>query len=225
MNLRGFEGEFSNSDINSATLAIAHHPDVIRSNIYKYEKHLLPIIRQYVSPHACLLDYGCGSGEMLMVAKAAGYQVSGYDPSPEAVATARNLIGMSSIYSDTQAITEKFDLVMCISVLQYSANPKATLAKMVSFLKPNGVLIIGHPNRYSVYQFLTNQRFPAHWCQIPQPDHVQKIGVHLGVSDFLYTSEKKRAIKRLILMIEKLCWFFKVDVSFQKVVVYRKQQA
>ncbi len=212
----------NDTDIDPSSLAPAHPPDLIKHNIEKYRRHLLPVIRHYIPKGKSLLDYGCGSGEMVAVAKEGGYRVAGLDPSHKAIDMARGLLGSSCrLYISASDIEEKFDAILCISVLQYSTNPQKTLQKIRSLLKPGGLLIIGYPNYNSLYQFLTRQQFPKKWCVLPSIEGAIKITSHIGISDYIYSSSKKTVTKHIVFAIEKFFWLLKIDISYQKLDIFK----
>src|SRR4051812_3085026 len=63
--------------------------------------YLEPVMRRIGSARGRLLDVGCGRGEMLLEADARGFDVTGIDLSPHAVATANERLGRpATIHAD-----------------------------------------------------------------------------------------------------------------------------
>ncbi len=112
-------------------------------------------------PQQCgrTLEIGCGSGatlNWLRQIKRASYTV-GIEISPLAAETARKLV--DEVHSidfeqvDLPASPEKFDVILCLDVLEHLLDPWKTVDRLVSdYLAEGGTLIVSLPNvqHYSV---------------------------------------------------------------------------
>jgi SAM-dependent methyltransferase len=93
-----------------------------------------------------LLDYGCGRGALLEVAKEFGMQVCGIESDPQA-RMAAGAIPDASIYSNVDDLQRaepnaQFDLVILWTVIEHLRIPWAELAQLRTLLQPGGWLLI-----------------------------------------------------------------------------------
>jgi ubiquinone/menaquinone biosynthesis C-methylase UbiE len=111
------------------------------------------------------LDAGCGTGTLSRCLAARGCRVLGVDASPEMIAAAKHFTESDRKFSqlrferietvDRLAMGDRcFDGLLCSSVLEYVADPKACLAEFARVLKPGGVLLVSMPNRHSLVRQL-----------------------------------------------------------------------
>lgn len=119
-----------------------------------------------------VLDLGCGTGELARALAAAGLRVTGTDISPQMLIRAANY-GVSPegppgpqfvpLEPDWQTLpfeSERFDVMVISSVLEYVPEPVAVLRECARVLRPGGVLLytvpdLRHPIRW------------AEWCAQP----------------------------------------------------------
>jgi len=116
-------------------------------------------LRQRLSTGSRVLDFGCGSGDVTLALKRAGFNVSGFDISRAMLAAARQrcegqeiefVQGEPGEYSRLPFGPGTFRGVVASSVLEYVPNPLAQIAELARVLGDNGVLVITVPN-------------PSHW--------------------------------------------------------------
>jgi 2-polyprenyl-6-hydroxyphenyl methylase/3-demethylubiquinone-9 3-methyltransferase len=110
-----------------------------------------------------VLDIGCGGGLASIPMARLGASVTGIDPSINAVASA-NLkaasLGLPNVehvclrLEDFQASDEfknkfkgKFDVVLCLDVLEHASDLSFTIDCIAKFLKPSGAVIISTINK------------------------------------------------------------------------------
>lgn len=98
-----------------------------------------------LQPGLSVLDVGCGSGTITKgIARYAG-KVTGIDRSEELISLANvNPGNVTFLVGDILDYTpaEKFDIITTARTLQWIANPKEVIKKMVSLLKPGGLLCV-----------------------------------------------------------------------------------
>jgi 2-polyprenyl-3-methyl-5-hydroxy-6-metoxy-1,4-benzoquinol methylase len=93
------------------------------------------------------LDFGCGLGGVLDMARQVTKDVSGLEPQKNVTESLRNLN-----YTMFESIDEiidnniKFDVITLFHVFEHLPNPFETLKKLNTILNPNGYLIIEVPN-------------------------------------------------------------------------------
>jgi SAM-dependent methyltransferase len=112
---------------------------------------------QAVPPPACVLDFGCGTGELGRALAARGWQVSGCDASPAMLAVARAEAPHGS-WVQLEPMADRplpfepasFDAVVASSVFEYLADPGATLHQLAVVLRPGGWLFLTVPDPRSV---------------------------------------------------------------------------
>lgn len=100
-----------------------------------------------------LLDIGCGTGNFLAAARAAGYMVSGTELDRNAARFAREklclprVLGLTILEFAEQFPGEKFDVVTFFEVLEHQAAPVEFVEQVKSCLRPHGYVALSVPNR------------------------------------------------------------------------------
>jgi len=100
-----------------------------------------------------LLDIGCGTGNFLIAARDAGYEVTGTELDPKAAEFASKRLGSPHIFSLTVSefvqahATNKFDIATFFEVLEHQAEPRTFLESVKQCLKPEGLVALSVPNR------------------------------------------------------------------------------
>ena len=102
------------------------------------------------------LDIGCSTGFVVEAARDAGWQASGLDLNPSAVAFGRKRgLELSEGGLDDHALPEEsFDAVSLFDVLEHIVNPGEILAKALKLLKPGGIVFLYVPNYDSASRLL-----------------------------------------------------------------------
>lgn len=121
-------------------------------------------------PKGHLLDFGCGSGRTLSMAKQLGWKVTGIEIDEKAVAKAKSL-GLNIIQGDFQKLSEmieQFDCVMCSHVLEHVNQPLELLKLLANTLRPQGIMFVSLPNsKSSVLQY-----YGDNWRGLEAPRHI-----------------------------------------------------
>jgi SAM-dependent methyltransferase len=103
--------------------------------------------------HGELLDIGCGTGNFLAAARAAGYSVSGTELDRNAAGFAKEKLGLPRVLGLTisefaeKYPSEKFEVVTFFEVLEHQAAPTEFVQKVKSCLRPHGYIALSVPNR------------------------------------------------------------------------------
>lgn len=116
-------------------------------------RYVLDFARRF--PGAAVLDFGCGAGELVETARAAGLDMRGCDiyyagSDTRAQAGQRGLLGASVIESRTGFIPfedASFDLVVNNQVMEHVEDLDGTLAEIHRVLRPHGTLLSLFPSR------------------------------------------------------------------------------
>jgi len=96
-----------------------------------------------------LLDFGCGGGFVLIQARAAGWEVMGYDVGQRALATCRRQ-GLTATDRVEELPRGFFDAVLLNHVLEHIDDHSAVLRLLKELLNANGKLLIVVPNLESL---------------------------------------------------------------------------
>lgn len=118
-----------------------------------------------------LLDFGCGTGDFLQVAKKNKWDVKGVEPNSKAAEIAENKIGKEHILSSIEqldTIPKKQDVITLWHVLEHVENLSDCIATLSAKLKKKGSLIIALPNRDS----WDAQYYKENWAAWDVPRHL-----------------------------------------------------
>ncbi|MBU1147869.1 MAG: class I SAM-dependent methyltransferase [Candidatus Omnitrophica bacterium] len=110
-------------------------------------KNCLKIIKR-LSDKGKLLDIGAASGIFVKVAKDAGYQACGVEPSLWMCKIAKERYGVSVFPGTLEAAgfkDDSFDIITMWDVLEHVPDPMKTLKDVKRVLKPGGLLIVNYP--------------------------------------------------------------------------------
>lgn len=131
--------------------------------------HHAPLL--LTKPDKCLLDVGCGVGDLLSVATQVGWEITGTELSSIAVAKANKLIGNRVLMGDILSLNmpeNTYDLITIYHVIEHLLDPVKTLEKIYYLLKPTGIAFIETPNIGSFGSKIRGEK----WSQIKPPEHI-----------------------------------------------------
>ena len=119
-----------------------------------------------------LLDVGCSTGDFIAeVAHDPQWCAIGIEPSFYAIHYAHqrlNLHVAQATLNDAPFANKQFDVITMWDVLEHVHDPMSVLAKSAELLKPQGILIINHPNCDS----LDRKLFGKYWAGFELPRHI-----------------------------------------------------
>jgi len=149
----------------------------------------------FVSESQRLLDFGCGKGGASITYAKIGYEVFGFDLSPNNISIAERLsekYGVSDRTHFTVSIAEKldypdehFDMIVGTDILHH-VDISQSLAECFRVLKPGGLAVFHEPVRVPVFDTLRETRF-GRWL-VPKEASLDRHLTHderkLGREDF-----------------------------------------
>lgn len=110
--------------------------------------HWLRGLLRYRLPPARILELGSAHGGYVAMMRWAGFDATGLDLSPEIVAGARGRFDVPVLEGplESQDIApESLDAIVLMDVMEHLGDPKETLRRCLSLLKPNGLIILQTP--------------------------------------------------------------------------------
>lgn len=122
-------------------------------------------------PPGRLLEIGCGKGDFLVRAKAAGYDVCGVEPAvlDPHVKTGAGIRILNETIEQVSLPNGYFDVAVAIQVIEHMHDPWLLCEKMAHALKPGGILYLETPNfdalarRFHSPRFMNLNVAPGHW--------------------------------------------------------------
>jgi 2-polyprenyl-3-methyl-5-hydroxy-6-metoxy-1,4-benzoquinol methylase len=118
-----------------------------------------------------LLDVGCGNGQFVAEAAAAGWRASGIDVDATAVAAGRAAgldLAVETVQERAAREPGAFDAVTLSHVIEHVADPVGFLRATLALLRPGGHAWIATPNLGS----LGHRRYGADWMHLDPPRHL-----------------------------------------------------
>jgi SAM-dependent methyltransferase len=120
-------------------------------------------------PALRLLDVGAGRGRFVATARAAGWRADGIEPSHRGVAAARAMgIELRQVRIEDAGVPEgSLDAITAWHVLEHLEHPGPAVARLASWVRPGGVVLIGVPNLSSLQARWSGE----HWYHLDLPRH------------------------------------------------------
>ena len=121
--------------------------------VYQYGEGLVELLNP--QPGECILDLGCGTGELTYRISETGAEVVGIDSAAELIATARRQFPQLSFYHQNATKltdTDRYDAVFSNAVLHWIQDQGAVTQRMFQALKPGGRLVVEFGGEGNVQQ-------------------------------------------------------------------------
>jgi len=118
-----------------------------------------------------VLDFGMGWRYWCLMAKAFGYNVSGFEISKKRIEFARKN-GIDVIENFSEITTRKFDFINAEQVFEHIPNPLQTMRFLVHSLKNEGIIRISVPNGRGIEQELAKPRWNPSKNAIHPLEHI-----------------------------------------------------
>lgn len=111
-----------------------------RRNLFNYYSTLKRKIKNLVPAGSSVLDYGCGTGEILnFLSPTPGV---GYDPSLEMIKICKDKFKNLRFENDLKNIKQRFDYIILVDVIEHLSDPKKELQKIIKLMNNNTKLVI-----------------------------------------------------------------------------------
>jgi 2-polyprenyl-3-methyl-5-hydroxy-6-metoxy-1,4-benzoquinol methylase len=123
-----------------------------------------------------LLDFGCGNGAFVAIAKDAGWNAVGMEIDPAAVRVAKNK-GLEVVQGGIEAMAtldRKFDVITMSHVIEHVHDPARLLRLCYRCLKPGGFVWIETPN----YNSQGHGIYGRNWRGLESPRHLVLFTCH-----------------------------------------------
>jgi 2-polyprenyl-3-methyl-5-hydroxy-6-metoxy-1,4-benzoquinol methylase len=194
------------------------------------------IIKRYSKPKSLALDAGCGSGVLTKILSQHNNYSIGIEPSEEMLVLARskknkyNLNNIKFIKSNIEDYVpsphEKFDMVVCSSVLEYVDDFKKNFSILCNLLNENGVIIFSLPNGVSFYRnlesFLSSVfGYPRYFSLVKNLFAIEKTSSLLSELQFEILEEKYYGQLKLEVLMNR--FFVKKKYFYHNYIIIAKK--
>lgn len=121
------------------------------------------VVEEVVARPGAWLDVGCGSGELLAVARDRGWRTVGVEPVSESaeIARGRGLDIRNAMLQDADVPEGAWDVVSAYHVLEHMADGKAFLELLGRWTRPGGHVVVEVPNWGSFDRENHGDRWPG----------------------------------------------------------------
>lgn len=121
--------------------------DRFELSVHQQVKEYLDFIKAHTQGKS-LLDVGTGSGLLLHLAQAQGYEVEGTDLSKHVSDTLPAKTGIAVHHGGIEEIEfdRKYDIITMLHVLEHTTNPLSTIVRARELLNDGGFIIVVVPN-------------------------------------------------------------------------------
>jgi 2-polyprenyl-3-methyl-5-hydroxy-6-metoxy-1,4-benzoquinol methylase len=133
------------------------------------------------APAPRYLDVGCSTGFVVEAARAAGWNATGIDLNPSAIAfgAARGLDLRALALEDAGFESGSFDAISLFDVLEHLLDPVRTVRACASLLRPGGILFLYVPNYDSASRLLMGKDahfiWPTHHLNYYTPTTIRDL--------------------------------------------------
>jgi SAM-dependent methyltransferase len=146
------EAYFTGGDIKGLTVpgSELQYADFAKLRLVKFQA-TVDLLRRFIAPPVRLLDVGAATGEFLDIARTAGYEVAGIEPSRFAAEQARGGFGLEVFAGSLDAFESStpFDIIHLSHVLEHLPEPHLAVDKLGTILSKRGVVYLEVPFQWN----------------------------------------------------------------------------
>jgi 2-polyprenyl-3-methyl-5-hydroxy-6-metoxy-1,4-benzoquinol methylase len=198
----GITGNIEKNDLLSLYEEGAYDPKekfwhkILRPLLNSFEISKVNYLNSNKQEGKLLLEIGTGKGSFLHSAVKAGYDAYGIEPSTRSYKIAKSKCGERVFQCTLEEmhlrveLNKKFDFIFLWHVLEHLHEPENTVRILKSFLKPNGILIVGVPN-FDSYQSKIGK---SNWYHLDPPRHLSHFTPH---SIDIFLQKNSLAVRRI----------------------------
>ena len=125
-----------------------------------------------------ILDFGCGAGEVAAELSRQGANVTAFDVNEAKLKslqiTAENLINFK-VVSTCPGRCSQFDVIVLLDVLEHLIFPRKVLKELNCLLKPDGLLYLSTPNKFSIVNVLMDPHFSLPFLALCDRENVKRV--------------------------------------------------
>ncbi len=122
-------------------------------------------LRNFLPPGCAILDVGAGSGEMVYVFRAMGFQATGFEPNEGYAKYAANVLGLPikpGFWQEVVIESGSQHVVTMFHALEHMESPIDVVRHVRRWLHPDGLLVVEVPNVEAMCQHPFSQFHPGH---------------------------------------------------------------
>jgi SAM-dependent methyltransferase len=103
-------------------------------------------MKENCAPRGSVLDFGCGNGSFLAVARDNNFECAGIEFHPSAIANVHSKTGLPvTSLEEARASARRFEIIHLGDVLEHLPDPTDTIKTLALLLSPEGVFYIEGP--------------------------------------------------------------------------------
>lgn len=130
-------------------------------------KNKVRLIDTFGKSKGKLLDIGAGTGDFLLTAKNAGWEVIGIEPNFKAKETAKQK-GVGFVENEQAMEENTFDVITMWHVLEHVPDVKKQISELHRLIKPDGTVLIAVPN----FNSFDAKYYGSFWAAYDVPRHL-----------------------------------------------------
>lgn len=157
---------YESADYISHTSKSTNLLNFVYKQVRKYTIHQKYKLISTYHKTGSILDYGCGTGELLQYLHKKGYTTTGYEPATVASkqAESKGLQLVGNLEKDKGT----YNIITAFHVIEHVPDPKQTVKLLRTKLNSEGTLLIAVPNIDS----LDAQHYQQEWAAYDVPRHL-----------------------------------------------------
>ena len=105
-----------------------HNNDIRQSGYRRFLNQMWEPLKELITQPCQIIDFGCGPTDAFSkLAAEDGFDVQNYDP---------------YFFNDEKLLNRQYDVVWCSEVFEHFNNPKESVKKALSLVKPGGIVAV-----------------------------------------------------------------------------------